>query len=78
MRCDNAIEENVVTSATSTPLRRSESSDAASGFGKGWRDVSAMSPPRRDRACSRTLRWVLLANESIATSAATPSEMDDM
>jgi putative ABC transport system permease protein len=41
-------------------------------------DVSEMSPPRRARACSRTLFWVLLANESMATSAATPSEMADM
>ena len=68
----------LVTSATPTPSLRSESSALSTGFVYGVRDVSAMSPPSSARACSRTERCVLLANESIATSAPTPSEMDDM
>jgi hypothetical protein len=47
-------------------------------LGKVSREVSARSPPSSARACSWTLRCVLLAKESMATSAPTPSEMDDM
>ena len=72
------MDVNVVTSVYATPCRSSESSAVTSVVGNGWRDDREMSPPSRARACSRTLRWVLLAKESIATSAATPSEMDDM
>src|ERR1700738_2717179 len=53
-----------------TPLARSESRPATIGLGKFWRDVSAMSPPSSARACSRTLRCVLLAEEAIETSEA--------
>ena len=42
------------------------------------RAEKTMSPPISARDCSRTERLMLPANESIATSAATPREMDDM
>jgi hypothetical protein len=44
----------------------------------GARAPNATSPPRSARDCPRTERVTFPANESIATSAATPSEIDDM
>jgi hypothetical protein len=73
-----AIDENVVTRATSTSPRSSESSRLSTGAGNFVRERNARSPPRSARDCERTERVRLLENESIATSAATPSEMEDM
>ena len=42
------------------------------------RTENTMSPPMSVRDCSRTDRVMLPAKESIATSAATPREIDDM
>ena len=79
VRCASAIEAKVETCASPHALavQRVERVDDRLRVVRR-RVVRAMSPPSSARDCSRTLRCVLLANESIATSAATPSEIDDM
>ena len=74
----SAIEAKVVTRATPMPPRWIESSRAADFAEYFSRARSTTSPPSRARDCSRTDCDTLLVNESMATSAATPSEIDDM
>jgi hypothetical protein len=74
-----AIDANVVVRATGVPVRPSESSHATTGLANGpVRVESAMSPPTSACEFSRTEAATFPANESMATSAATPSAMDDM
>ena len=68
----------VVTREVAMLSVRSESSSVSTTAGKAARACSAMSPPSNVRDCSRMERVTFPANESIATSAATPNAMDDM
>ena len=72
------MEPNVTTWAIGRPLFSSESSAACGFAGKRLLNEKLTSPPIRARDCSRIDVCTLLANESMATSAATPSEIDDM
>ena len=68
-----------MTSATPTPRARSESSAAATAWLNGCRDVrDDVAAEQGARLVAHRVRCVLLAKESMATSAATPSEIDDM
>jgi hypothetical protein len=78
VRVATPIDANEVWRATGTPARRSESRSESTPAVNGARAPNATSPPRRARDCPRTDRVTFPANESIATSAATPSEIDDM
>ena len=67
-----------VAVAYGTPFRPSESSsESMAGVGAVCRDDET-SPPSRAFDCSCT-DWITFSeNESMATNAATPSEIDDM
>ena len=73
-----AIDGNCTIFAIVIPLRPSESTSESAAADISARVLNDASPPSSDRLCSRTDFVRLSANESIATSAATPSAMDDM
>ena len=73
-----AIDGNCTTFAIVMPLRPSESISESAAADISARELSDASPPSSERLCSRTDFVRLSAKESIATSAATPSAMDDM
>ena len=78
VRATKPIEPNVVTRATGRPEVASESKIESMAAGNFWLLLNATSPPSSARDCARTESRMLVAKESMATSAATPSEMDDM
>jgi hypothetical protein len=73
-----AIEGNVVTLAKETPCRERESNSESVAGVNGLDELKVTSPPISARDWSFTDWTMFVANESIATSAATPSEIDDM
>lgn len=73
-----AMDANDVWRASVTPAFASESKSASLSLVHPWRAEKETSPPTSARDCARTERLMFAANESIATSAATPNEMDDM
>ena len=72
------MEAKLTIFAEGTPLVASESSSESSAGVKPERARKLMSPPRSARDCSAMLCCTLAAKESIATSAATPSEIELM
>ncbi len=78
MRDARAIDTNVVARVTVTPCAVSVRRRVSVTGLQPCRASKTMSPPNSERDCSRTERMMLAANESIATSAATPNEIDDM
>ncbi|AHG91225.1 hypothetical protein J421_3688 [Gemmatirosa kalamazoonensis] len=78
VRGTSPIDANVTCRATGAPRSASESSHADTGFGIGEFLPNDRSPPSSARDCVRADCATLLAKESMATSAATPSAMDDM
>ena len=72
------IDRKVATRATGMPRRASESRIESAAGVNAVRELMDTSPPSSAFDCSRIERSTLPANESIATSAATPSEIDDM
>ena len=77
-RVSLAIEMNETTVATGVPCILSESRMLCSGAESFALYENDTSPPIKSRACARIDCCTLLAKLSIATSAATPSEIDDM
>jgi len=78
VRGTTAIDGKVVTLANEKPLWLRESKRESTGAGIGFDELNETSPPIIARDWSFT-DWMMFAeNESIATSAATPSEIDDM
>src|SRR5204863_8906955 len=78
VRATTAIDPNVVTRASEIPLCDRESNSESRAGEKGFEESKVKSPPISARDWSFT-DWMMLAeNESMATSAATPSEIDDM
>ncbi len=73
-----AIEANEVWRAIATPAFAIESKSASLSLVHPWRAEKETSPPTSARDWARTERLMFAANESIATSAATPNEIDDM
>ena len=69
---------NVVVRPTLMPPRASVSSSESAPGANTVRDESERSPPNNSRDWLRIERTTLDEYESIATSAATPSEMADM
>ena len=77
-RGTSAMDVNVVVRPTPMPPRRKVSRSESMAGGKAVREDSETSPPNSVRDWSRMDRTTLAEYESIATSAATPREMDDM
>src|SRR6185312_2436179 len=78
LRGMTAIDGKVVERTFGIPARARESSSCSVSFAKGRLLESWTSPPSNERDCSRTERVTLRANESIDTSAATPTAIVDM
>ena len=73
-----AIDTNWICRARRAPLASSAAKiESSAGVQRAF-ELSATSPPSRARDCSRIERVTFDANESMATRAATPSEMLDM
>ena len=78
VRGANAIDANDVCLVMTAPREANSSSSESDAGVQPLRTEKTMSPPISARDCSRTERVMFPAKESIATSAATPSEIDDM
>ena len=78
MRGASPIDAKPVVRATRVPERPNESRNDLAPRLKAPRAENCTSPPTSARDWSRTERPTLPANESMATSAATPSAIDDM
>jgi hypothetical protein len=78
VRGTTAIDGKVVTRANDIPWRERESNSESTAGGSGLLELNETSPPIKARDWSFT-DWMMFAeNESIATRAATPREIDDM